>query len=317
MAKTTDEKLRSFKRLALVIIGSAVLGLGAGFFQSPNNIVAGGLTGIGIILENALPLNIGVDVYVAVLQVVFFILGWIFLGKNMAIKTAVATVVYPLTLSLGAYLATVATDVFPNFFAVDGVIPDILTVNYLISAVFGGVLVGTGVGLTFLGGGSTGGVDILVLILQKYTKQKTSTLTLLVDGCIVILGLVALKRLDLMLVGLISAFSTSIMIDRIFDTEENVSVSVISKKYEEINEIVLKQFQRGSTIVDAIGGYSQQNIKMLIVVLDIREYYLLEEIVAKVDPSAFMYMNKASSVRGEGFKSLVVTSDENKVITND
>ena len=308
MAKTIDERLRSFKRIGLVVLGSAILGLGAGFFLSPNNIVTGGLTGLGIILENVLQIGLGVDAYVAILQVLFFILGWIFLGKNMAIKTAIATVVYPLTLSIGSFLTTLP--LFSSFFVEGGIVPEVLTINYLISAVFGGVLVGAGVGLTFLGGGSTGGVDILVLILQKITKQKTSTLTFITDGMIVVVGLIVLQRIDLMLIGLISAFVTSIMIDRIFDTEDNVSVSVISKKYQEINEIVLQQFQRGSTIVEAIGGYSQQSVKMLIVVLDMREYYLLEEIVAKVDPQAFMYMTKAGSVRGEGFKALAIADGE-------
>ena len=134
--------------------------------------------------------------------------------------------------------------------------------------------------------------------------EKVSILTFTVDGLIVLLGLFVLKRLDLMFIGIISAFVTSIMIDKLFDAEENVNVNIISKKYAEINEVVLKQLQRGTTIVDAIGGYSQNDIKMLIVVLDIREYYLLEEIVAKIDSEAFMYTNKSSYVRGEGFKSL-------------
>ena len=142
-------------------------------------------------------------------------------------------------------------------------------------------------------------------------------MTFLTDGLIVVLGLFVLKRLDLTLIGIISAFITSIMIDKIFDMEENVSVNIISKKYEEINEIVLKQLQRGTTIVDAIGGYSQKDVKMLIIVLDIREYYLLEEIVAKVDSEAFLYTNKSSHVRGEGFKSFTKEVVEEKEITNE
>ena len=313
MVNTTDDKLRSLKRFGLVLAGSAILGLGAGFFLSPNNIVTGGLTGIGIILDNVLPFGLGVDIYVAILQVLFFLIGWIFFGNSMALKTAVATVVYPLTLSLGTYLSSF----FPEYFATANAIVGTLSINYLISAIFGGVLVGTGVGLTFLGGGSTGGVDILVLILEKITKQKVSTLTFLTDGLIVVLGVFVLKRLDLMLIGIISAFVTSIMVDKIFDSEENVSVHIISKKYQEINEIVLKQLQRGTTIVDAIGGYSQNDVKMLIIVLDIREYYLLEEIVAKVDAEAFLYTNKSSHVRGEGFKSFTENLIEEKEVKDE
>ena len=301
------ESLRSLKRFGLVVLGSAVLGLGAGFFLGPNSIVTGGLTGIGIILQSLFGLNL--DLTVLVLQVIFFLLGWVFLGKNMALKTIVATIVYPLTLALGGYLATF----FPDFFvplaettALGGtelVVGGLPTVNCVLSAVFGGVLVGTGVGLTFLGGGSTGGVDILVLIIQKFTKVKTSTITFLIDGSIVVVGLISLKRIDMMLIGVVSAFITSIMIDRIFDTEDNVIVSVISKKYDKINSIILEKLDRGSTIVNAIGGYSQKDVKMLQVVLGIREYYLLKEIIAQEDPEAFMYMTKVSSVHGEGFKA--------------
>ena len=105
------------------------------------------------------------------------------------------------------------------------------------------------------------------------------------------------------LIGIVSAFITAIMIDKIFDTENNVIVSIISKKYVELNKIILEKLDRGSTIVDATGGYSQQGVKMLQVVLERREYYVLEDIIAEEDPQAFMFMSKVSSVRGEGFKA--------------
>ena len=290
-----ESRKRSIIRILYVIIGSAVLGLGAGFFLGPHNIVSGGLTGIGIICESLC--NWKLDIVVWVLQIGFFILGWIFLGKNMALKTIIATFVYPATLSLGGYLAGLDILEFSAFFDSSNAIGQIL------AAVFGGVFVGSGVGLTFLGGGSTGGVDILVLIVQKFTKSKTSKLTFLVDALIVLAGLAFIGDIGATLIGIVSAFITAIMIDKIFDTENNVIVSIISKKYNELNKIILEKLDRGSTIVDATGGYSQQGVKMLQVVLERREYYVLEDIIADEDPQAFMFMSKVSSVRGEGFKA--------------
>ena len=286
---------RSILRFIYVILGSAILGLGAGFFLGPHNIVTGGLTGIGIICKSLF--NWDLDIVVWVLQISFFILGWIFLGKNMAIKTIIATIVYPSTLSLGGYLATLNILGFNEFFASSN------ATGLILAAVFGGVFVGAGVGLTFLGGGSTGGVDILVLIIQKFTKMKTSKLTFMVDGMIVLIGLVAIGDIGITLIGIVSAFITSIMIDKIFDNENNVIVSIISSKYEELNKIILEKLDRGSTIIDATGGYSQKGVKMLQVVLERREYYVLEDIIADVDSQAFMFMSKVSSVRGEGFKA--------------
>ena len=290
-----ESRKRSIIRILYVIIGSAVLGLGAGFFLGPHNIVSGGLTGIGIICESLF--NWKLDTVVWVLQIGFFILGWIFLGKNMALKTIIATFVYPATLSLGGYLAGLDILEFSAFFDSSNAIGQIL------AAVFGGVFVGSGVGLTFLGGGSTGGVDILVLIIQKFTKSKTSMLTFVVDALIVLAGLAFIGDIGVTLIGIVSAFITAIMIDKIFDTENNVIVSIISKKYNELNKIILEKLDRGSTIVDATGGYSQQGVKMLQVVLERREYYVLEDIIADEDPQAFMFMSKVSSVRGEGFKA--------------
>ena len=286
---------RSLIRILYVILGSAILGLGAGFFLGPHNIVSGGLTGIGIIFQALFNWNL--DTVVWILQIAFFFLGFIFLGKNMALKTIVATVVYPATLTLGGYLASLDILGFSTFFQSSNAMGQIL------AAVFGGVFVGAGVGLTFLGGGSTGGVDILVLIIQKFTKSKTSKLTFLVDGLIVLAGLAAMGDIGITLIGIVSAFITAITIDKIFDTENNVIVSIISKKYAELNKIILEKLDRGSTIVDATGGYSQQGVKMLQVVLERREYYVLEDIIAEEDPQAFMFMSKVSSVRGEGFKA--------------
>ena len=93
------------------------------------------------------------------------------------------------------------------------------------------------------------------------------------------------------------------MIGRLFDTEKNMVVNIISKKNDEINRIVTQELDRGSTIISGIGGYTLEEVSILEVVLDIREYYVLMDIIAKVDPTSFVTVTKLSAVKGEGFKS--------------
>ena len=107
----------------------------------------------------------------------------------------------------------------------------------------------------------------------------------------------------MVLIGVMSAFITSLMVDRLFEADRNVAVNIISKKYNEINEYVIKQLDRGSTIITGVGGYSKEGVTILQVVLNYREYYILQDIIARVDPTAFVSVSKTLSVRGEGFKA--------------
>jgi len=283
--------LQHIKRFLFVFLGSFILGIGCGLFLIPYNIVSGGVTGIAIILHYTLGWD--ADLMTAIVTVIFFILGWIFLGKQFALKTLIATIIYPLSVVLGTFL-------WEHNILNLGAVNDM---NILLASIFGGILVGAGVGLTFVGGGSTGGVDVIALTLQKYTSIKTSHATFAVDGLIILVGFIYRGKFDMVLIGIMSAFITSLMVDRLFDADRNVVVNIISKKHDEINEYVIKQLDRGSTIISGIGGYSKEEVTILQVVLNIREYYILQDIISRVDPTAFVSVSKTFSVRGEGFKA--------------
>lgn len=302
MPKTKADWLKYIKRFIFVLTGSLILGIGNGLFFIPFDIVAGGISGICIII-NVLS-GINTALLITIINWIFFFLGWIILGHDFALKTIVSAIVYPLAVLLGTYLYNsglrleAGTDI---------------NVNYLLAAIFGGLFVGVGVALTFLGGGSTGGVDVITLVIQKYTGIKASIPSFLVDSSIILLGFI-INPFNIILIGIISAFMSSTMIDKLFDAERNVVVNIISNKYQEINQFILEKLNRGSTIVDAVGGYSECDYKLLQVVLNYREYYILEDIVAKVDSKAFMYMTKAYSVKGEGFKAHIYR--KNKKVNN-
>lgn len=302
----TSQQKRKIQKFLLVIIGSIILGLGTGIFLTPYHIISGGLSGVAIIINHFT--NFNIDLLVLILTWGFFIVGWIFLGKEFALKTIISAIVYPLAFSLGTFLQenTILslTTIIPN--------TDIPSVNYLITALIGGFFVGTGCSLTFLGGGSTGGVDVITLMVQKYTGLKASIPYFLVDSTIILLGLIFVNNFDVTLMGIMSSFVASFMVNKLFDSEKNVVVNIISKKYTEINEFILKELDRGSTLINGVGGYSQGDVTILQVVCDIKEYYVLEDIIAKVDPNAFVFSSKASFVKGEGFKAHKVSEKKLK-----
>ena len=297
--KLTSQQKRKIKKILLIILGSVILGVGTGIFLTPYNIISGGVSGIAIIINHFTSWSI--DMMITVLTWGFFFLGWLLLGNEFAVKTIISAIVYPLAFMLGTFLQENTMLNLQTIVNVNGV--DLPTVNYLISALVGGVFVGAGCALTYLGGGSTGGVDVITLSVQKCTGIKASIPYLLIDTTIIILGLIFVNDFDVTLMGIMSSFVASFMVNKLFDTEKNVVVNIISQKYEELNQFILKKLDRGSTLVRGEGGYSQKDITILQVVCDIKEYYILEDIIAKVDPNAFVFSNKASYVRGEGFKS--------------
>lgn len=297
MPKTKKEIFKFIIRILKIIIGSFLLGLGNGLFMIPYSIIAGGVSGIGIIIGKLCSIS-DITLMITLINVAFFILGWILLGHSFALKTVISTIIYPVAIIIGTALYNAGL----NFGVVEEIAND--SMYYLLAAVFGGIFIGAGVALTFSGGGSTGGVDVITLVINKYTGIKASRLSFFVDAVIILLGLIV-NPFDKLLVGIISTFTTSIIIDKLFDSEKNVVANVISSKYDEINNFVADKLDRTTTIISAVGGYSSNEVKLLQIVLNYQEYYILEDIIAKVDPQAFVYITKAYSVKGEGFKAHV------------
>lgn len=294
-AKYTKDWKKTLLHLFLVIAGSVILGLGTGILLVPYNIITGGLSGIGIILNKTLGWN--VELVVAVLTWLFFFMGLIFLGKKFAFQTLCSTIVYPIALSLGVFLQN-------NIEFLQLVKTN--EVHRLLAAVFGGVFVGAGCAITFLGGGSTGGVDIPALMAQKYLKIKCSIMTFAIDATIIIVGLVINKDLIFAMIGILSAVIAAVMVDKIFLGGTSAYIAtIISKKYEEINNFILDKLERGTTIIDVEGGYSKEESRMIQVAFVANEYAILQEGVSLIDPKAFMTVCRANEVMGEGFNKFV------------
>lgn len=291
--------LRVF-RVFLVILGSAILAFGTAIFLTRLEIVSGGLSGIAIIVQHFIG---GVDQYIDIMvagaSAVLFFIGLFFIGKDFAIKTLISTVAFPAFLAL--FLRVNYFQDISVLVAGDG------SVGYIIlCGVFGGVFVGSGVALTFLGGGSTGGVDIIVYIVSQKTRIKESVVSFAVDGFIVLMSIILIREnLINSLCGVISAFVVALMIEYFFVNQTaSVQADVISDKWEEISRFAQDEMMRGATIIKAQGGYKGEERIILRVVFDRRQFDTFKKFVARTDPKAFITYTQTNAVYGEGFYTI-------------
>ena len=307
LPKDKKRWLLFLKNNALVILGTLVLAFGTGFFLIPFDLVTGGVSGLGIVLAHllspiALLSGIGADVYASILVWIFFIIGFFTLGRSFAAKTLVSTLVYPFALSLATSL--VDSNFLSGFFnlASDRYLA-YSGMSVVLAAVFGGALVGAGCALTFLGGGSTGGVDIIALTLTKYCpKIKNSLAMFVTDATIVILGVLIIQNLILTLLGIVSAFVCALAIDKLFVGENDAFIAhVISSRTDEINDAVIQRLNRTTTILPCQGGYTRREQKMLMITFSIKQYADFMALIASIDKAAFVTLHRAREIHGEGW----------------
>ena len=300
-------RMRVVKDTVLVILGTTILALGAGLFIIPFGLVTGGVSGIGIVLEHAfesVPVitNVSADQYASVLVWVLFFIGLAFLGKMFALQTLVSTIVYPMVLT-GATLL-VESDVLGGFFNLQSAMyTDYYGVTIVLATLFGGACFGVGSALTFLGGGSTGGSDIIPLVICKFfPKLKSSSMIFITDATIVALGMLVVGDLVLTLLGIVAAFICAIAVDKIFLGGSSALIAqVVSDKYEQINEAVIRHLNRTSTISTAVGGYSGKEKKLLMTTFAMSQYHVFVGIVAGIDKNAFVTIHRAHEISGDGW----------------
>lgn len=291
--------LNYIKNLILVIFGTAVLAFGTAVFIVPFDLVTGGVSGLAIVLEKIVPFALSIDFYITALTWILFFLGLIFLGRGFAIKTLISTVFYPILFAL--FYNLVENQSFGGLLVLQN--SEYKEIAVILAAVFGGALVGAGCAITFVAGGSTGGVDILSFLICKIFKRlKSSYVIFAVDATIVVCGIFIMNDLVLSMLGICSAFVCATVIDRVFLGSSTAYVAqIISNESEEISKGVIEKLDRTTTVLDAKGAYSGENKKLIIVSFSMREYPDLMNIINGADPSAFMMISKAHENHGEGW----------------
>ncbi len=296
---TKAELLLQLKNLLLVILGTLVLSFGCAVFVVPFNLVTGGVTGLSIVIDHLIGGLIPIDVTIAILTWAMFFLGLIFLGKDFALKTLVSAIVYPTAISL--FMRLVSPDVMGGFLHLSSSAH--ADIALIIGSLFGGLCIGTGCAITFLGGGSTGGVDIIAFILCKmFKKWKSSVVIFAIDAVTVLLGMFVIKDFIITLLGIISASVGAIVIDKIFiGRSQAFTAQIVSDKYEEINLAIRNEVRRTTTMIPAKGGYSGEHKTVLMVTFTMRQYAYLMNVIKRIDKTAFVSISRAHEINGEGF----------------
>ncbi len=288
------------KKLFLIVFGTVILAFGTAVFILPFNLVVGGVSGIALILDAALPYEfITVDLIITMITWLLFFVGLIVLGKDFAMKTLISTIVYPIMLSV--FLRVVSPDFLGGFF--DLASSSYSEISLMLAAIAGGACVGTGCAVTFIGGGSTGGVDIIAFSLCRIFKRlKSSYAIFAIDAATVLLGMFVIGDLVLSLLGILSVLISAVMVDKVFLGMSRAYVAhIITNKYEEINRGVIDVLGRTTTIIDAIGGYSGDGKKMVMVSFTMAQYNSLLDVIKKNDKYAFVTISQAHEINGEGW----------------
>lgn len=277
-------KKEIFVEYMLVVMGNLVLAAGVGLFVLPNHILSGGVAGIAVALEPVI--HVDPNTMINILTICLFGVGTMILGKKFAIKTAMSSILYPVFLTV---ISQFADTVY-------------ITNNVLLASLYGGIMIGLGVGLVFRTGASTGGMDIPPLIINKYTGIPLPSLVLVIDSLTVILGALV-YGIEAALIGIISVWVSSYMINKAitFGGHDAKNVMIISEKYQEIMDQICQSMNRGATILEAVGGYTGEKRPVLMIVIVKKQFAELNRIVSHIDPSAFVIVTEAHEVQGEGF----------------
>ncbi len=282
------EKKELVYDLLWIIIGNISLAVGVAFFVLPNNVLTGGLPGVAIALEPLI--HIKPEFLINFLTVTLFIFGAFILGKKFAMKTVLCTILYPCFLSLFSYIAT-------NYIS-----PETLIMDKYLATIYGGAFMGIGVGCVFRTGASTGGMDIPPLIINKYTHIPLPSLVMMIDALTVLLGAWT-YGFQAALTGILSVWVSSFMINKamLIGGHDAKNVMIISKEYKLIMEKIHDTLERGTTIIDATGGYSNEKKPVIMVVVAKKQLPDLQHLISHIDPEAFVIVTDTNEVQGLGF----------------
>ena len=288
----------------VMTVGTFVFVMAWTSFLQPNNLASGGLTGFSTILDYATQGRIPMDVTYALLNVLLLVAGFLFLGRAFGFKT-----IYVIALS--SLLFWLLPEYFPQLEVVDPELDKIMVV------LIGGAMESVGIGMILLRGGSTGGTDIVAMILNKYWPISPGKVYLYSDIFIIASLLLIPTEQGGGLVNMIYAYvmmlTFSFGVDFVLlGNKSSVQLLVFSKKYKEIADHIIYDVQRGVTALQSVGWYSQQESKVLLIIL--RKYQMNEVIneIKRIDKDAFVSVSSANSVYGEGFEDIKTGFDMKK-----
>lgn len=291
MSFLQKEKLFSrkwFINYSLIVVGSLILASGFVLFITPYKIVPGGVYGISIVIHWLLGTPVGL--VALAFDIPLTIIGIRILGPRFGVKTVVGFVFTAGFVDLLTYLY--------------GDQP-LVVGDALLSSIFGGVFVGLGLGMIFKAKATSGGTDIIAMIIAKYTKMPLGQLMIFVDSLIVLIGLIAFQDWKIPLYSLIVIFITGKVVDVVLEgIGYEKTLFIVSDKFQEIRSKIINDLNRGGTYIPGKGMYNNKEKTIIFTVVNRREMAMLQDFVNQVDPKAFLTVINANEILGNGFKSL-------------
>lgn len=274
-----------FKRFILINIGVIILALGMYFFLIPSNLAVGGVTGLSMVINHAIP-SMPIGIIMFILNVILFVIAFIVLGKEFVGYTIYAS------LTLSGIIYILDKSIPMNVPLVDDII---------LNLVYGIVIQGIGLAIVLNQGTSTGGTDIIAKIINKYTDIPMGNSLLLSDVLIVTSSLFAFGAY-IGMYAFIGMFLNSMLIDKfIAGFNTRIKVAIISEKEKEISAYINREIKRGVTLLYGAGGFSNSDKRIINTVVSRREYLRIKNHVREIDPHAFIWVSFVNEVLGEGF----------------
>lgn len=267
----------------LITVGCVVAGIGTALFLLPNRLSSGGFAGIATIFYYFF--NIPMGTTIILMNIPLFVISYFKLGKNFLIKGIYATFLYSKMIDFLSQISTFTDDRF-------------------LDSIYGGILIGIGLGLVFKAKATTGGTDLIVQILKSFSGNiRTSNALIIMDGIIVFINLICFRQIEVGLYSAIAIFIIGQMIDLVF---EGINFSkmlyIVSDKYEEIAEKVNLELESGATGLYGKGMYTMKERTVLMCVTKRRDVMTIKNLAMEIDPHAFIIITDAREVFGLGFK---------------
>ncbi len=266
-----------------VILGNALYAFSVKLFLLPSGLITGGTTGIAISVHHYF--GIPISLFVFGFNVMMLLVGYLVLGKTFASTTLASTFLYPFLLELlDRWLGNI-----------------MITNDILLCTLFSGLGIGMALGIVIRSGASTGGMDIPPLVLKKFFKLPVS-FSMYVFDVFILLSQALFSQSEMILYGIVLIIIYTMTLDKMLLLgTTRTEIKVISHRANEIRDAILKQMDRGVTMLDGEGGYQREKLQMIFSVISNRELPKIERIVHEIDPECFMSVSRVSEVRGRGF----------------
>ncbi|MEC1373557.1 YitT family protein [Heyndrickxia oleronia] len=278
--KETHKSKHVLKEYFFVIIGAVLVGLAYNMFLLPSKLAAGGISGVSTILHEVYGVEPAYTQFL--INIPLFIVGWITMGKDFSGKTLVGTFCVPFVIWL-------STDI------------PITVTNPFLGSLYGGIVLGIGLGIVYKGNGSTGGTAAIAQIVKKFTGLSSGYSQLIVDGLVVAASLIVFN-LELTLFALMCIYVSSKVIDFVqLRTSATKLILIITEEEEKVQSMIRDEIDRGLTKIRSVGGYSNQNKTMILCVTEQVEAIYLKKKLQQEIPTAFVVFINASEILGRGF----------------